>query len=317
MASDNSATAKMRWYERIVLEILWGFSCLVGFMPRWFRFYCLRPFIASIFFLIRYRRKVILSNLRGAFPEKSDKELRRIMRQNYLFIAEVAVCTLSLSTADKYWDDDLILWSNFEEHQKSVNGRDWIALASHYGCWEYFMLWGWSDPNCRMMGVYHPLKSAIFDNLYHRLRNLSPNIDQVAMKNCIRHYLRHRGEGQNIAMGLISDQSPLLRPDSEWIEFFGRPTAFIDGGEKIAMKFGIPAYFVNIERVAAGRYAVTFEEVYNGEEEVAEWEITRRYAQRLEAMIRRQPELWLWSHNRWHQTPERQLKRFGKTTYRE
>lgn len=101
------------------------------------------------------------------------------------------------------------------------------------------------------------------------------------MKNCIRHYIRHRGEERPIALGLISDQSPILRPDTEWIEFFGQPTAFIDGGEKIAMKFRIPAYFTRIDRVEVGRYAVTFEEVFDGEEQVEEWEITRRYAERL------------------------------------
>ena len=107
------------------------------------------------------------------------------------------------------------------------------------------------------------------------------------------------------------NQSPILRPDTEWIEFFGQPTAFIDGGEKIAMKFRIPAYFTRIDRVAVGRYAVTFEEVFDGEEQVEEWEITRRYAERLEAMIRRRPELWLWSHNRWRHTPEKQAYQFS------
>lgn len=317
MGRDSSSCTKLRWYQRIAVELLWGICRIVGYSPRWFRFYCLRPFLASIFWLIRYRRKVILRNLRNAFPELSEGERKRIMRRNYLFLAEIAVCTIMLASVNSKLDGDLITWPNFDEHQKQTNGRDWIALASHYGCWEYFMLYCWSNPNCRMLGVYHPLRSAIFEELYQRFRNLAPNIDQVAMKNCIRHYIRHRGEERPIALGLISDQSPILRPDTEWIEFFGQPTAFIDGGEKIAMKFRIPAYFTRIDRVAVGRYAVTFEEVFDGEEQVEEWEITRRYAERLEAMIRRRPELWLWSHNRWRHTPEKQAKRFGKSTLKE
>lgn len=258
-----------------------------------------------------------MRNLRNAFPELSEGERKRIMRRNYLFLAEIAVCTIMLASVNPKRDSDLITWPNIDEHKKQTNGRDWIALASHYGCWEYFMLYCWSNPNCRMLGVYHPLRSAIFEELYQRFRNLAPNIDQVAMKNCIRHYIRHRGEERPIVLGLISDQSPILRPDTKWIEFFSQPTAFIDGGEKIALKFRIPAYFTRIDRVAVGRYAVTFEEVFDGEEQVEEWEITRRYAERLEAMIRRRPELWLWSHNRWRHTPEKQAKRFGKSTLNE
>ena len=35
-------------------------------------------------------------------------------------------------------------------------------------------------------------------------------------------------------------------------------------------------------------------------------EITRRYAARLEEMIRRRPELWVWSHKRWKYLPTRE-----------
>lgn len=314
MSEKRSDNNKLRWHQRLTLEIIWGLCRLVGVSPRWFRFYALRPFLALLFWLIGYRRKVIMRNLRNSFPDKSPKELRSIMRKNYLFLAEIAVCTISLASAKMDRDTDLIVWPNLEEHLRSVDGRDWIAYATHYGCWEYFMLLTWADRNCRMLGVYHPLRSAIFEELYQRLRNLSPNIDQVPMQNAIRHYIRCRDDERSIVLGLISDQSPILRPDSEWIEFFGQPTAFIDGGEKIALKFHLPAYFMHIERLAPGRYSVVFEQIYDGEEQVEDWEITRRYAHHLEAMIRTRPELWLWSHNRWRHTPEKQAKRFGKTT---
>ena len=49
-------------------------------------------------------------------------------------------------------------------------------------------------------------------------------------------------------------------------------------------------------------------------EKVAQYEITERYKNRLEEMIKECPELWIWSHNRWRHTPEKQAKRFGKST---
>jgi KDO2-lipid IV(A) lauroyltransferase len=56
------------------------------------------------------------------------------------------------------------------------------------------------------------------------------------------------------------------------------------------------------------------EEIYDGKENVAQHEITQRYATRLEQMIREQPELWMWSHKRWKHTPESQERRFGTST---
>jgi KDO2-lipid IV(A) lauroyltransferase len=164
------------------------------------------------------------------------------------------------------------------------------------------------------MGVYHPLKNAVFEHLYRRLRNFAPNYHQVTMQDTVRHYIKNRSADRGVTLGLISDQTPNLRADTEWFDFFGRKTAFIDGSEKLAMRFHIPIYFVHVERVKAGHIAVRFDEIYDGVEEVEPNEITRRYVVALESMIREHPELWLWSHKRWKHTPEKQLQRFGKMT---
>ena len=109
-------------------------------------------------------------------------------------------------------------------------------------------------------------------------------------------------------MGLISDQSPRLSVDTEWYDFFGQPTAFIEGGATMAKKFHMPIYFVNVRRRRAGEYEYRFDELYDGVEDIDTHEITQRYATTLEAMIRQTPELWLWSHHRWRYTPEKQEK---------
>ena len=104
--------------------------------------------------------------------------------------------------------------------------------------------------------------------------------------------------------GSIADQNPPLRPDSHWFRFLNQDTIFFDGGEKLAMRFGMPVYFVHIDRIKRGRYEIWFEELYDGREQVAVSEITARYVRRLEEMIVAQPELWMWSHRRWkHRKP--------------
>ena len=114
-----------------------------------------------------------------------------------------------------------------------------------------------------------------------------------------------------MVIGLISDQSPILRADTGWIEFFNQPTAFIDGGARIGLRFGIPIYFTYAERIKADSYKIRHVEIYDGKEQVESIEIVRRYAQHLEALVRECPELWMWSHNRWKHTPEKQARKFG------
>ena len=313
--SDNSGyNVELNLFQRLGLEALWAFSRLMSLSPRWFRFYMLQPFFTLLLRITGYRSRVIVDNLRRAFPEKSKSEIRKLRNRYYSTLSEIAVDTVCMAGVDIKSRGKYIVWENGKQQQAEVRGRDWVALASHFGCWEYFPMYAWEFENDRFMSVYHPLSSKVFEVYYRRIRQFASNIDQVPMQHSLRHYLTHRSKGYGICLGLVSDQSPNLTPETEWIEFFGQPTAFVDGGERLALKFHIPAYFGYIRRIEKGKYGVTLELLYDGEEEMAPGEITRRYAQRLEQMIRETPELWMWSHRRWKHTPEKQMRRFGKTT---
>lgn len=300
-----------KWYHRLFASLLWGVCRIMNYSPRWFRFYIFAPFVTCVLRMLRYRRAVIQRNLSNAFPEKSQRQRDEIMRRFYSTLAEIVVDTVCLAGATPKHDSDLILWRNKELHAERTLRRDWIAMASHYGCWEFFPLWSWVDTECHFVTVYHPLKSKTFELFYRRLRKFAPNLHVVPMADAIRHYVRNRREGHGIVLGLVSDQSPNLRADTRWYDFLNQKTAFIDGSERIAMRFNIPIYFLNVDRIAPGRYGVEFVELYDGKESVEEGEITRRYAVALEEMIRRCPELWMWSHKRWKHTPEKQAERFG------
>lgn len=308
MSSRCNSDSDLRWYERATLEMLWWTCRIVAIMPRLVRYHILQPVIVVLLLITRYRHKIIHKNLRLSFPEKSNKERRRIAYNFYRILAEIVVDTISLAGATKERNRDVITWVEPSSHIERVNGRDWIATAAHFGCWEYFPLWCWDDPDALFMSVYHPLKSRIFERFYQRLRRLSPNIKTVAMKDAVRFYLTNRDKGKNLIVGLVADQSPRMRVDSQWFDFLNQPTLFTDGAAILAKRFHLPVYFVDVERIAPGRYLTRLDELYNGYDQIEEAEITRRYAEALEKMIRRQPELWMWSHNRWRHTPEKQQR---------
>lgn len=304
---DRSIDKDLTWWQRIRLETLWGFCWLFARTPYWFRYYVIQPVLVFLLMAIRYRRKVVLTNLKNSFPEKSRIELLQITHLFYRTLAEVAVDTMSLVGITPDRGRDLVHWRDGEEHKRRVNGWDWIAMASHYGCWEYFSLWCWVDFEQIFMGVYHPLHDPVFDRFYHRLRSVSPSMTPVPMRECVRYYMRHREDRsfRNIAIGLISDQNPPLRPDSHWFRFLNQDTVFFDGAEKLAVRFHLPVYFVHVDRLKRGRYEIWFEELYDGDSPVEPNEITERYVRRLEQMIQARPELWMWSHRRWkHHRPE-------------
>ena len=267
-----------------------------------------------LYYVIRYRRPIVRKNLTESFPEKSEQEIKELLHSYYIHLAEVAVDIISLVGASERRKDRAVNWVNAKEVAERLDGKDWIAVGAHYGCWEYLPLWSRKQMCNTFMSVYHPMSNVVFDGLFLRLRKYSENITTVPMKRTITYYLRNRNKGKGIILGLLSDQSPNLRADTHWFRFLNQDTAFIDGAESIATKFKIPILFAYTKRVAPGRYEVMLEEIYDGKEDVAQHEITQRYATRLEEMIREQPELWMWSHKRWKHTPEGQERRFGTST---
>lgn len=302
----------MKWHQKVVFNLLWCLCWLVSYLPRFIRYGVLRPLVTFVLRVVGYRKKVILRNLRNAFPEKSDKEIKDIMVRYYVILGEVAINTISLiSASTESKRSRLLLCEDSEGHIARNKDTDWVFLAAHYGCWEYYPLWSWKDISTEFMGVYHPMKSPIFEQLFLRIRTFGPNITLVPMADAVRYYVKNRNHERNIVLGLISDQSPILRADTEWIEFLNQPTAFIDGGARLGVRFGLPVYFSYTKRIKADRYEIKFVELYDGKQKVEPIEIVRRYAQHLEAMIRECPELWMWSHNRWKHTPEKQERKFG------
>lgn len=294
-----NSSVKMTFLQRMQLETLWCLCRGFAVLPYWFRYYVVENIVFFVlYYCLRYRMKVVKENLRNSFPEKGSLELLRIRRKFYRTLAEIFIDTVSLARARA---QEMIRFPNAAEQSAVTAGRDWIAMMAHFGCWEYGSFWGLCDPTQVIVAVYHPLRSVVMEELYQRLRRRH-NTMTVAMNDCLRFYLRHREQGidgKNIAIGLIADQNPPRRPDSHWFRFLDQDTLFFDGGEKLAVKCSLPVYFTRVDRVRRGYYEMTFEQIYDGTEPVAEYEITERYVRRLEAMIRTRPELWMWSHRRW------------------
>ena len=295
-------TTELTPMQRIGLESLWLGARVFAAMPYWFKYYVVENLIFVLLrYCLRYRMKVVKTNLRNSFPEKDERELAVIRRRFYRTLAEIFVDTINLAGLTPEKGRSLLTVKGLEEQKERVGGRDWIAMTAHFGCWEYCSFWGLYDPTQIVVAVYHPLRSRIVEAFYQRLRN-GDYATTVAMKESLRFYQRTRAGGiggRNLVMGLIADQNPPRRPDSRWFRFLNQDTIFFDGGEKLALRCQLPVYFVKMERLRRGRYEMSFELIYDGKEEVAEYEITQRYVRMLEAEIRRRPELWMWSHRRW------------------
>ena len=219
---ERQKSPNLGFWGRIGLESLWIFCKFFSILPYWFRYYVVEPAVFGALRLLRYRYRVVTENLRNSFPEKSLEELHAIRRGFYRTLAEIFVDTFSLAGLTDEKCRQVVVVKDLEKQMAAVEGRDWIALTAHLGCWEYCSFWGIIVPSQVVVAVYHPLRSRVFDELYKRLRSHA-NICPVPMAESLRFYLRNREkgiDGKNIVMGLIADQNPPRRPDSHWFRSF-------------------------------------------------------------------------------------------------
>ena len=261
--------------------------------------------------LIGYRRRVVRDNLAACFPELSDSERRAIERRYYRHLGDLVVEFIYGLFATppqlrrRYHFVNRELLDRYYEQGRSV-----ILMAGHMGNWEYMVCSLGMQVRHHGIGVGMPLHSKLVGDFVARKRVRYGT--QVVYKDTVRqevdYYDRHHVP---CALMMLSDQSPVNPHRSYWTTFLGRDTAFLYGAEHFARQYNYPVIYYNVVQVRRGHYEVTFSLLCDKPQEVPQYAVTEAYVRRLEADIRRRPELWLWSHRRWKLTRNGRIQKDG------
>jgi KDO2-lipid IV(A) lauroyltransferase len=108
------------------------------------------------------------------------------------------------------------------------------------------------------------------------------------------------------ATAFIADQTP--SPENAcWVWFLNQPTPVFRGTEVLARKFNYPVIYFTIKRIKRGKYVCEAKLICAEPKLTKEGEITELHTRMLEADIKREPEIWLWSHKRWKHKPSEEV----------
>ena len=255
--------------------------------------------------IVGYRRKVVKKNLTGSFPEKSEEKLRKIEQGFYHFFCDYLVETVKLMTISQEEMKRRIKFRGAELIDEIIGSGQSVTLyVGHYCNWEWASsIPLWINPSTWGGQVYHPLENKVFDKLFLTIRERM-GAHCIAMQDTLREIMKHKRENQPIVMGYISDQKPLWVNIHHWVNFLHHDTPVLTGTERIARKMNHAVLYVDIQRVRRGYYEAEFKCITREPQKLKEYELTDIYFEMLEKSIRRAPEFWLWSHNRWSRTRE-------------
>ena len=261
--------------------------------------------------VVGYRKAVIRKNLRESFPEKSEEELRKIARGYYHFFCDYIVETIKMMTISKENIRRRLTFKGTELVDEIVeSGQSCAVYLGHLCNWEWVTsLPLWVTPKAQCGQIYHPLENKGFDRLFLYSRQRF-GATCIAMQDTLREIVNYRSKNQPVVIGYISDQVPFWTNIHHWVDFLHHDTPVLTGTERIARKVGHAVFFLDVHRVRRGYYEAEFKLMTREPQKMDDFEITDIYFKLLEESIRRAPEFWLWSHNRWKRTREEFNERF-------
>lgn len=283
------------------------FVSLISILPFWVLHGLADFSYLLVYYVVGYRKKVVRENLLYSFPEKTEKERRKIERRFYRHFCDLFFEALKLKNISGKKIDKRMRYINTESVKACYDqNRCVMLLTSHYGNWEWLSTFSRYLPKDKpVYQAYKQQKDGVADRVIYNIRQRF-GAKNIESRNLYRTLVHMRDEGKLGMFGMISDQSPNKSNLRYWTTFLNQLTPMIDGTEQIARKFNYPVYYGKVNKVKRGYYTCTLQLISENPKDMAEHEITEQYARLLEQDIKNQPEYWLWSHKRWKHSPDRQ-----------
>lgn len=308
---------------RLVYLLVFGLLYLLSFLPLRALYVISDGFYCMVYFLVGYRRRLVRRHLADCFPEKDEAERRKIERGFYHWFCDYLVETIKLFSMSERQIRRRMVFEGHEAINADFSKGQSVGLyLGHYCNWEWITsLPLWTSPEGKCAQIYHPLENVWFDQLFLRLRERF-GAKCIPMAETLRRLVGYRKEGQPIVLGYISDQIPFWNNIHHWLDFLHHDTPVLTGAERLMRQLGESVYFADISRPRRGYYVCRFVKMADNASKTVEkgttdqWPLTDRYFQMLEECIRRQPECYLWTHNRWKRTHEEYNIRLDKETGR-
>lgn len=273
-------------------------SWLLGYAPKFILYGISDILFFVLYYVMKYRKKVVFKNLKNAFPEKSEKEIKKIALKFYHHLSDVLVENVALIKMSKKRIQKLIQYEETTLGEELLKkNKNIIGVAGHYGNWEVYFTLPQVIPHT-VLGVYKPLNNKFFDKEFYKMRSKFDAVP-IPMSDSFKLAIDYYRNNKPFFLGLVADQRPPKRGGHYWTKFLNQETAIFLGPEKIARKLNTTVVFIYHEKIKRGKYVIKFETLFENAADTKDYEITETHLRFLEKQINENPEYWLWSHNRW------------------
>ncbi|MGI9527163.1 MAG: lysophospholipid acyltransferase family protein [Weeksellaceae bacterium] len=249
-------------------------------------------------YIVQYRAKVVTKNLKIAFPEKSDAEIKNIKNKFFKYLCDYIVESIKALDVTQEELDERLNFKNLEVLDKiKQENRNLILLSGHIFNWEWLIGLTHYLPSKNTFAVYHRTSNKAINDLTIKTRQKF-GTQVITMQESVRKVLKAENNGENTFL-MVSDQKPFRTRINYDLEFFNYNTPVFQGYDQLARKKNMAVVYIDITKTARGKYTYELIEIVPNGKAFIPHEIVHKYYHLLEENIKRDPANWLWSHNRW------------------
>lgn len=284
--------------QLLIYILVYPFLWLISILP-FKMLYIVSDFCyIIIYYIFGYRKKVVTSNLKLSFPNKSKNEITAIRKKFYHHLCDMifeAIKSITISEAEM---KKRYIFTNVKEiHKLEKENKSVILFMGHYASWEWIFVLQ-KHINHKGYAVYKRLNNKYFDALVKRIR-AKYDSHLITTKETFPILIKAKHNNELTFNGFVFDQSPKVHKALHWQEFMGVKVPVHIGAEVLAKRLDMATLFLKVKKVKRGYYEATFMDIIKTPNDFNNYEITDRSLKRVEEQIREAPEYYLWTHKRW------------------
>jgi KDO2-lipid IV(A) lauroyltransferase len=283
--------------QRIIFYIFYPFIWLLSKAP-FFVLYLISDFIFLIlFYLVGYRKKLVLSNLKRVFPDKTESEILKIRRKFYhhfvdIFMEMIKTFTISDKQISKHYNFTNISLLN----KIGKAGKSMVVVGSHYGNWEWVVSMS-LHTDIDAYGTYTKINNKLLEEKIKTTRSRFGGY-MVLKKDTIKNIANNYKNNKIGIYGLLSDQSPQIGRAFYWTNFLGVRVPVHTGAEMLSKRYDCAFVYMKVNKVKRGYYDVSFELISDEPKSIPDFQLTDIFLEKTEKQIKETPEYYFWTHNR-------------------
>jgi KDO2-lipid IV(A) lauroyltransferase len=279
---------------------LWLLAMALRALPRSWAL-ALGAAVGQVGWWLRIRRKLVLANLRQAFPQLPEKERVQLAAAAARNFGRTVAEFVRFAGRDRQRVAELVEVVGLPALQEALaQGRGAIVVTAHLGAWALYVT------ALAARGVSAALLVGRQHNPYVDRFILAIPGEAVRFiskgRTAPREILRALQEGRAVVM--VADQD--AGPRGTFAPFFGKLVSTLPLPGAMVARYRTPLFLMAGFRVQAGRHFVTLAplpEPQHAEETAVREEVAAQCNRALEEAIRQHPEQYFWYHRRFRPYP--------------